>query len=145
MANDKFLVAAAARPLPKRDLPVELFVSIMNGAEGVLEGCDVWELIRLVPHIREMPLVKPVGGFTYNAWLLYLSDDDGVVTPYEVRPAEWCKAPMVRQIVGYGSTCWKTMGLRDEERLPTPSELAERFWLDYLPPGNGCPRETEQE
>lgn len=142
MVNDRFLVAAVARSLPKRELPVELFVSIMNGGEGELLGCDLWELIRLVPHIREMPLARPSCGITHSAWLLYLSDEDGNITPYEIRSAEWCKAPMVRQIVGYGSTCWKSLGREDE--FPTPGELAERFWLDYPPTGDEHPRETEQ-
>ncbi len=120
--------AAVALPLPEHQYPVELFVSIMNGGDGELQGFELWHLVRLVEHLKEMPLARPDHTSSYNAWLLYLSDENGNVTPYEIRSAEKCDATMIRKIVGYGVTCPKDYW-GEELKLPTPSELAERFWL----------------
>lgn len=120
--------ASVALPLPEHHYPVDLFVSIMNGGDGVVEGFELWHLIRTVEHLKEMPIARPSHFASYNAWLLYLSDENGNVAPQEIRSAEKCDATMIRKIVGYGVTCPKDYW-DDELKLPTPGELAERFWL----------------
>lgn len=118
--------ASVALPLPVDPELAQIFTVIMAGGEGELAGCDLWQFLPQVG-IMKMPVAKPRGpGFTYNAWVVYLKKEDGKVVAEEIRSAVRYSAAMIRTIVAYGETCDKHRGL-EEDKLPTPMELAERL------------------
>ena len=120
--------AAVALPLPEHQYPVELFVSIMNGGDGEMFGHELWHLVRLVEHLKKMPMARPDHTCTYNAWILYLAEENGDVKSHEIVSAGRYNAAMIRKVVGHGVTCPKDYW-DDELKLPTTGELAGRFWL----------------
>lgn len=119
--------AKIALSLPVDPEPARVFKTIMAGEDGCMYVADMWNLVPHIPGVREQPISKPHGGgFTYNAWIIFLKKGDNPVIAREVCPAEKLYAEEIRMIVGYGVTCDKHLGLA-EDRLPTPNELAKQF------------------